>query len=240
MDSWQGKNKALTFSFDDGVLQDERAIGILDKYGLKATFNLNSGVFGTLNEHEWSGGTFRRDIVKKEDVKRIYEGHEVAVHTVSHPNLVNLSEEEIVAQVENDRITLEDLVGYEVRMMAYPCGPVNSDERVAEIIKNRTKIRFARSYQSNGSFDLQDNLLLFSPTVYFVNVDEMYRLADKFFEIKTDKPQIFYIWGHTYEIDMAFAIDWKKFEEFCKYVSGKGDIFYGTNGQVFKRFITQW
>jgi peptidoglycan/xylan/chitin deacetylase (PgdA/CDA1 family) len=44
---WNCKKKAITFSFDDGVLQDIRAIAILDKYGLKATFNLNSGKFGT-------------------------------------------------------------------------------------------------------------------------------------------------------------------------------------------------
>ena len=31
---WQGKNKAVTFSFDDGVIQDRRAIAILDIYGL--------------------------------------------------------------------------------------------------------------------------------------------------------------------------------------------------------------
>jgi hypothetical protein len=39
---WNGKNKAFTFSFDDGVLQDIRAIEIMNKYGLKGTFNLNS------------------------------------------------------------------------------------------------------------------------------------------------------------------------------------------------------
>ena len=41
-----GKNKAVTFSYDDGVLQDVRTIEILNKYGLKATFNINSGLLG--------------------------------------------------------------------------------------------------------------------------------------------------------------------------------------------------
>ena len=36
--------KALTFSFDDGNVDDIRLIEILNKYGLKATFNLNSGL----------------------------------------------------------------------------------------------------------------------------------------------------------------------------------------------------
>ncbi len=54
---WNGKKKAITFSFDDGVLQDIRTIEILDKYGLKGTFNLNSGKFGTKNPYEANGRT---------------------------------------------------------------------------------------------------------------------------------------------------------------------------------------
>lgn len=33
--------KAVTFSYDDGVTQDIRLVEILNRYGLKATFNLN-------------------------------------------------------------------------------------------------------------------------------------------------------------------------------------------------------
>ena len=38
-----GKSKALTLSYDDGVVQDIRLIEILNKYGIKATFNINTG-----------------------------------------------------------------------------------------------------------------------------------------------------------------------------------------------------
>ena len=41
-----GKMKALTFSYDDGVTQDQRLISLFNKYGLKATFNLNSELLG--------------------------------------------------------------------------------------------------------------------------------------------------------------------------------------------------
>ena len=44
-----GKKKAITFSYDDGVLQDRRLVEILNKYGLKATFNINSELLGTKN-----------------------------------------------------------------------------------------------------------------------------------------------------------------------------------------------
>ena len=41
---WNGKKKAVTFSYDDGVEQDRRLIALFNKYGMKATFNQNSGI----------------------------------------------------------------------------------------------------------------------------------------------------------------------------------------------------
>ena len=82
---WNGKRKAVTFSFDDGVTQDVKTIEILNKYGLKATFNLNAGYLGLKGAEDANGA--RRDKVLASQVKEIYQGHEVAVHTLTHPNL---------------------------------------------------------------------------------------------------------------------------------------------------------
>ena len=38
--------KLLTLSYDDGVTQDIRLIELFNKYGLKATFNINSELLG--------------------------------------------------------------------------------------------------------------------------------------------------------------------------------------------------
>lgn len=40
----EGKMKAVTFSYDDGVPQDKRLAELFDKYGMKATFNFNGSV----------------------------------------------------------------------------------------------------------------------------------------------------------------------------------------------------
>ena len=48
--------------------------------------------------------------------------------------------------------------------------------------------------------------------------------------MKPDTLKIFYIWGHSYEFD--FDDNWQKFEEFCSMMSGREDIFYGTNREV--------
>lgn len=230
--NFNGKLKAVTFSFDDGVTQDKRLIEILNKYGLKATFNLNSAYLGTNGELNRNDHIVRHDKNHANEVAEIYKGHEVAVHTLVHPNLTELSDDGVIWQVEEDRKLLESLVGYSVRCMAYPCGGVNNDERVASVIRNNTKIEFARTITSSDNFDIPDNLLRYNPTVYYIEKEKLFSLGEKFLNLKTDKPQVLYVWGHSYEMDAEY-ISWQEFEEFCKMISGKEDIFYGTNGQIF-------
>ena len=228
---WQGKKKALTFSFDDGVTQDIKLIKILDKYGLKATFNLNSSNLGLKGHLDMFGKAVEHFKVDPFEVKNIYSGHEVAVHTLTHPNLTEQDEDTIVWQVEQDRKMLSSIVGYEVRGMAYPCGGVNTDDRVAKIIKEKTGVEFSRTITSTHNFDLQDNLYRFNPSVYYTEVDKLFEMGKEFIDLNPDTPKLFYIWGHSYEMDSKL-ISWEKFEEFCKLISGKDDIFYGTNTET--------
>ncbi len=228
---WNGKKKAVTFSFDDGVKQDIRLIEIFNKYGLKGTFNLNSGFLGLEGTLDRNGRTVRHDKVEKDRVKEIYKGHEVAVHTLTHPNLTGLEKDEIIRQVEEDRKALSQICGYEVVSMAYPCGGVNNDDRVAEIIRENTGVRFSRGLESTYSFDLQENLMRFKPTVYYIE-DCLDKVVDKFLSLEREEPSLLYIWGHSYEMEAEY-ISWEKFEEVCKRLSGHGDIFYGTNKEVF-------
>ena len=227
---WNGKKKAITFSFDDGVKQDIRLVEIFNKYGLKGTFNLNSEYLGASGALTRNGVVVRHDKVAPQDVKSVYAGHEVAVHTLTHPNLTGLDEEEIVRQVEEDRKNLSALCGYEVVGMAYPCGGVNNDDRVAEIIRRRTGVRYSRTITSSYSFDKQENLLRFNPTVYYVE-DRLEETVDKFLALETEEPKLLYIWGHSYEMDADY-ISWETFERICQKLSGKEDIFYGTNKEV--------
>lgn len=226
--------KCLTFSFDDGVTQDKRMIDILDKYGLKCTFNLNSALLGLKGGWEQNGKWLSHNKISPLEVKETYAGHEVAVHTLTHPNLTAESDDTVVYQVEEDRNQLSRLVGYEVCGMAYPCGGVNNDERVAGLIKNHTGVRYARTITSTYSFALPKNLYRMDPTA-FIGDDKLFELAEQFISAKEDEDLLFYIWGHAYEFDVRDEIPWERFEEFCKLISGKKDIFYGTNTQVFSK-----
>lgn len=228
---WNGKKKAVTFSFDDGVTQDIRLIEILNRYGLKGTFNINSELLGKPGELERNGKTVRHDKVRACDLREIYETHEIAAHTLTHPNLTKLCADEIIRQVEEDRKNLSRLCGYEVVGMAYPCGGVNNDERVAEIIKNNTGIKYARTITSTHVFEGQDNLFRFNPSVYYIE-ENLEDIVDAFLALEAEEPQLLYIWGHSYEMDAGY-ITWEKFEEICKKLAGRSEIFYGTNKEVF-------
>ena len=115
--------------------------------------------------------------------------------------------------------------------MAYPCGGVNYDDRVAEIIKKNTGVKYARTITSTHSTEKQDNLYRFNPSFYHLDFDNMMEFGKKFVESDPQEKQIVYVWGHSFEMDYA-PENWIRLEEFFKLISGKDDIFYGTNTQV--------
>ncbi|MBR5231595.1 MAG: polysaccharide deacetylase family protein [Clostridia bacterium] len=232
MDFGNGIYKAVTFSYDDGVTQDIRMIELMNQYGIKSTFNLNSELLGKNRMLPCKGHRISHYKVHPSDVREIYAGHEIAVHTLTHPRLTELDEQEIVRQVEEDRLRLSELAGYEVIGMAYPCGGVNNDDRVAEIIKKNTGVKYSRTITCSGSFEPQENLYRFDPTVCHLHFDEMMELAEKFIAMDARSPRIFYVWGHSYEMDLASDY-WMRLEELFKLISGRKDIFYGTNREIF-------
>jgi len=65
-----GRFKALTMSYDDGKKQDRKLVEIFNKYGIKATFNINAGLLG------------KDDRIAAEEIANLYQGHEVAAHTI--------------------------------------------------------------------------------------------------------------------------------------------------------------
>ena len=230
MQKWNGKMKAVTFSFDDGTIQDVRLVELLNKYGLKATFNLNSGYLGVRGQEPWRGYV-GFDHVSASMVKTLYDGHEVAVHTLTHCALTQQNEETIIRQIEEDRKALEALCGYDVVGMAYPWGA--GQEPVTGIVRAYTPIQYARTAAQTLDFSVQrENLLMWNPTIYWIS-ERLEEVVNHFLEIQSNELQLLSIWGHSYELDENLeTIDWVKIEKIFQKISGQADIFYGTNREV--------
>lgn len=225
--------KILTLSFDDGITQDIRFIEILNKYGLKCTFNLNSELLGDNGFLNIKGKRISHQKIAPELIKDIYKGHEVAAHTLTHPNLTTLPPEEVVRQVEEDVRNLSELVGYAVQGFAYPCGGINYNKAVARLIENKTTVKYARTIVHSYNFDLQNDLYVFKPTLSLTkDKDKLLALCEEFLNNSPDKLQLFYIWGHSYELDVDD--DWEFFENVCQLLSGREDIYYCTNIEAFE------
>ena len=227
---FNGLNKAVTFSYDDGVTQDIRLIEMLNRYGLKSTFNINSELLGRQGQLVRENVNVSHNKIAPEDVRRIYSGHEISVHTLTHPDLTRIERDEVIRQVEQDRLNLSELAGYEVVGMAYPGGGVNYSTEVADIIRSCTGVKYSRTTELCSSFDRQENLYCFKPNAHHLDFDRIFDIGRQFIRLKADKPQILYIWGHSYEFDIADT--WGKMAEFCKYIGGRSDIFYGTNREI--------
>ncbi len=223
--------KVITLSFDDGVRQDARLIELLKKYGLKATFNLNSGKFGECLDLGPANNHVRHDKWRAEEVRDVYEGMEVAAHTVTHPDLKTLSRTRILEEVICDYMRLSELVGYEVVGMAYPGGPPNYNSLVTETIRENTRIVYARAVQSTYRFDFPEDYMVWRPTVHLLD-PAVERLTEEFRSIQGDA--LFYIWAHSYELDIHSS--WEQTERLLAGLSGIEGVSYLTNREVFVNF----
>ena len=139
-----GRPKALTFSYDDGVQQDIRLVSILGRYGLKGTFNINTGLFRA------EGETSRR--MTKQQVYDLFAGspHEVAVHTLTHPWLERIVPALAAYEVLEDRRNIEAMFQTVARGMAYPFGTYS--DTVVKVLEKLAVLRMhAQRRRQNGS-----------------------------------------------------------------------------------------
>ncbi len=210
----EGKNKVFTLSYDDGKNADKRLVEIFNKYKIKATFHLNSGLLGKI------------DRVHEDEVEELYKGHEVAVHTFNHPTISRVPKEELVLQIFEDRKILEKIVGYPVRGMSYPNGSYT--EEIVKLLPH-LGIEYSRVVGGHETYNIPENFLKWQSTCHH-NQNALKHVKEFLSLSKTQYLYMFYIWGHSYEFDNDN--NWDLIEEICERMSFKDDIWYATNIEI--------
>lgn len=206
-----GKHKALTMSYDDGKVQDRRLIEIFNRYGIKGTFHINSGLFDDPKR------------IKPEEFRELYAGHEVSCHTVTHPTIARCPLPEVLEEVLADRRDLEKIMGYPVRGLSYPNGSLSED-----IVKALPLcgIRYSRVVGNSDNFALPEDPYRWKSTCHHNH--RLMELGEEFKGLfKKQYLYLMYVWGHSYEFDDKN--NWDLIENFCKMMGGQEDIWYCTN-----------
>lgn len=218
--------KALTLSYDDGCIYDEKLIQIMDQYGLKGTFNINSGLLSTRKDR----------LLTHEGAKALYKGscHEVAVHGAQHLSLPSVPPTLAAQEILSDRQALEQMFGGVITGMAYAYGTY--DDRTVEVLKT-CGISYARTVITTERFDIPSDWLRMPTTCHHDN-PRLMELAEAFVSYtpggnwRREQPKLFYLWGHSYEFNDKN--NWHVIEEFAKYIGGRDDIWYATNMEIYR------
>ena len=221
-----GKRKAFNITYDDGVLQDIRFVHLLNRYGLKGTFNLNSELMR--QEFSWThpnGMEVRR--LPESRVISLYEGHEVASHTLTHPYMHDLSEWEIMRQLGQDRENLERLFDREVKGFAVPFDFYS--EKIARCAES-CGFEYARMSEFSGSFSPCRDWYYWKTGVYHIEPNLTDFVAG--FLNTREELAVCQIVGHSYDLDAQNL--WGTMELICAAVSAQEDVWPCTNLELVR------
>lgn len=211
--------KYFTMSFDDGLEQDKEIIKVMEQAGLNCcTFNLNSGLFGQRQAIGRIGkfgflpkplkngylptdqflikyhNNFR---IPADEIPEVYKNVEVAAHGLQHLNLKNLSVERLTKEIVGDKTQLESIFHREVQGYVFAFG---MSSKAATKVISSGGFTYTRGIRNTRCFDFPQDPLHLQPTCSHFN-KHIFDLLDSFIQKETEEDQLFYIWGHGYELD---------------------------------------
>lgn len=203
--------KIFLISFDDGTVWDRRFVELLNKYNMKATFNLNSGLEDFVWYYE-DRFPVKRQILS--DTLELYRGHEVASHSLHHHWLNTLTPPQLSREVGDDCAALKQLFNLEEIGFGVPftaCG-----DREVNII--RKFVRYIRLSEFSDSFAPPED-------PYHIPIHALYNQPDVKERIaafaKCDLPvALFVMAGHSYELEVLDH--WDYMEALLQYIQSFG------------------
>lgn len=219
-----GRAKAFVLCYDDGVLQDRPLVELLNRYGLKGTFNLNSGLME--REFAWthpSGAVVRR--LPLEAAAELYRGHEVACHSLTHPYMDNLSDGELWNELARDKENLERLLGREIVGFAVPFDYY--DGRIGEYAA-RCGFSYVRTPEETRSFTPPEDSFNWKAGIFHLAGD-LPDFVDAFLETY-EELALCQIVGHSYDLDTENR--WGVMEEIFRKVSADRSALSMTTAEL--------
>ena len=221
-----GKKKAFNITYDDGVCQDIRFVELLNRYNIKGTFNLNSELM--YQQFEWvheNGMVVKR--LPADAVKNLYHNHEAASHTLTHPYMHDMSESEIMHQMQQDKENLEQLLDKKI------CGfavPFDFYSNVIADCAQKCGFEYARCSEERFSYTPPENYYWWAAGVFHMN-PQFEQFVNNFFESE-EELALCQIVGHSYDLDAENM--WETMENILKRISEDSDVISMTNIDIVR------
>lgn len=119
-------------TFDDGYLSVyEHAYPALVERNMTAVVYVVAGSIGGINDWDRRAGDQLEKMMSAEQVREMAEsGIEIGSHTMTHPRLTLISDDQLRQEMVDSKAKLEDVIGKEVTSFSYPYGDM--DARVVE------------------------------------------------------------------------------------------------------------
>lgn len=223
-----GRKKAFTISYDDNTTQDERLIELMKQYNIKGTFNIIPNWFAAEDAVFPEGETYINVTEKK--ALELYDNEliEVANHGFNHTKMTCTPKIQQMEDLVKCRQKLEQMYQQIITGFAYPYGWYNED--LMQLLKE-AGITYARTVHSTYEFSLPDNWLELHPTCHQAD-ERLPELTEHFLKDSVEEqPYMYYVWGHTFEFDQQN--NWHLIEDLFQSVSGRDEIWYATNGELY-------
>lgn len=221
-----GKAKAFNTTYDDGILQDVRFVALLNQYGLKGTFNLNSVLME--QEFEWvheSGMVVKR--LSVDAVRHLYDGHEIASHTLTHPYMSDKTDNELLWEIGEDKRRLEQLFGREVAGFGVPFHFY--DDRIARIV-SCCGFEYGRRSEETRSYCPWQDPYNWRCGIFHLST-ELDAYVDGFLKTSNELA-LCQIVGHSYDLDVAGL--WEKMEAIFQKISEDEEILPMTHIEIVR------
>ena len=109
----QKEEPVLALSFDAawGCERTEKILAVLKEYEVQATFFLTN--------------IWLEDYPEMAQ-KIAADGHEIAMHSVSHPHMNNLPPEEVLTELAGNQKMITEITGYQPKLFRFPFGEYNN------------------------------------------------------------------------------------------------------------------
>lgn len=201
-------------SFDDGTVEDLRALDLLIRYEIPAIFYFP--VY-SLVVNEQQG----RNSLSPHQRRQVAKEFPIGSHTLTHPMLTRIPMKIAEHEIKVSKQMLEEEFGRPIESFCYPRGYANDELR--GLVKE-AGYKNARNTLVGNISDNQDPYWI-TPTVHICGkrrkeyedttwLDEAKRLLT---EAVNEDESIYHLWGHSWEISKYDG--WHDFEELLKEIN---------------------